>query len=374
MTPEREKIEWAHHSVTTDDEAEVLVHATHRKFKLTAEATTLLAGLKAAGTVEHLVLGELKRHRLVSFEALHDLMHLLTEQNVVLNASWKALWTAHSVSATAKELNYGGAKVLPQQLHELPFFHGLDQDILKALAAQAESYRCPPDTRLTTQGQRTRDLFVLLTGEAGVYAQIGAHPTRLVAKLKAPSLFGEGGFLLGKPRSADVITTTTSQIIRIRHSPDLDTNIQTSKAQSLQRRFWVLHALSASELFQGVPLEAWDELAVMGSIKPVKMGEILFQQDSIGSSFYILVQGQMSVWQEGKQINSLGQGSCIGEVALLASRGVRTAMVKAEQDSIVQEIGAQQFYPLLARNLPLAKELEHLANSRVTRDQQRRRR
>ncbi len=339
---------------------------------LDAVATQLLRALKAAGSVEQLVLAELGKNRLISFGALHDLMQALTDHGVIVNASWKSLWTQYTASATAKELNHGGAKVLPAQLQELPFFHGLDQEILKQLAGLAESYRCPPDTRLTTQGQKTRDLFVLLTGEAGVYAQMGVHPSRLVAKLKAPALFGEGGFLLARPRSADVVTTTTSQIIRIRHSPELDSNIQTSKAQNLQRRFWVLHALSASELFQGVPLEAWDELAVMGAIRPLKTGETLFEQNSIGSSFYILVQGQMAVLQNGKQINHLGQGSCIGEVALLASRGVRTATLKAEQDCIVQEIHAQQFYPLLARNLPLAKELEKLALTRISRDQQRR--
>lgn len=373
MTPERERLEWAPHSATEGPQTEILVHSNHQKIELSPAQTALFRGLKECHTVEALVLNELKQGRLVSFATLHDLMHSLTDHGIIANRSWKELWNHKPANETAKELNHGGVQVLPKQLEELPFFHGLDADIIKLLAELAQSYRCGPDTRLCTQGQQTRDLFVLLTGEAGVYAQIGSQPKRMVAKLKAPALFGEGGFLLGKARSADVVTSDTCQVIRIRHSAKIDTYVQSDKAQDLQRRFWILHALSASDLFQGVPLEAWDDLAMKGDLKPLKAREKLFEQGSQGSSFFVLVQGQLSVWQNGRQINHLGQGSCVGEIALLASRGLRTATLIAETECLIQEIPARQFYPLLARHLPLAKELETLALTRIGRDQTRNR-
>lgn len=371
MTPERERIEWAPHVAAEGLQTELINQANHKKLRLDHVQTALYRALKQAGTVEAVVLNELKQSRLISFAALHDLMHTLTDNGFINNKSWKELWAHRSASDTAKELNHSGAQVHTSQLEELPFFHGIDTEILKIFAELAQSYRCAPNTRLCTQGQQTRDLFVLLTGEAGVYAQIGSQPKRLIAKLKAPALFGEGGFLLGKPRSADVVTTDTCHVIRIRHSEQIDKHVQSAKAQDLQRRFWILHALSASPLFQNVPLEAWDDLAMKGTLKPLKARQTLFEQGSQGSSFYVLVQGQLSVWQNGKQINHLGQGSCVGEIALLASRGTRTATVMAESDALIQEIPAQQFYPLLARHLPLAKELEILALDRMGRDQDR---
>lgn len=371
MTPEREPLQWAEFSLTGDRQGQVLVHATHRQVKLHSEQIQLLKALKEAGTIEKMVLHQLTQGRLISFSMLHDLMQILTSEAIVLNSSWREMWIERGLKGWVRDHQRGGAKITEEQLLALPFFHRLNKTTLTLFSGLAQRYSCDANTQLCVQGQKTRSLFILVDGEAAVFGELPPHPKRMLARLAAPAIFGEGGFLLNKPRTADVVTTRPSQVICIRHSHAVDELIKSGQAELLERRFWVLHALSVSELFRSVPLDAWDELATLGDLKNLKDREVLFQERSQGASFFILIQGQLSVWQNEKKINHLNQGSCLGEIALLASRGVRTATVRAEAPCLVLEIPAHQFYPLLARHLPLANELEALAKDRMGRDSQR---
>ncbi|MGE0764141.1 MAG: cyclic nucleotide-binding domain-containing protein [Bdellovibrionales bacterium] len=350
------------------DQSFVMAHGVHRQFNITPLQKQYLERLKLGQSVEQLVLDFLSQGLLVRFGELHDLMQLLFEHKLITNDIWQELLSNHSNSAPRDELKLSAQKVTAHDLSQFPFFHSLDPRLLELFAANSEIYDCPANTRLCTQGQTTRDLFALCKGTAAVYRNETSETRRLLTKLAVPAVFGEGGFLLGRPRSADVVTTSASQVIRIRHKADIDNMIRGNEASQMYRRFWVLHAFANSTLFQKLPLEAWDDLALLGEFHKLSRDQLIFNEGSPGTSFFIVVQGQVSAWQKGHKINTLEQGSCFGEIALFASRGIRTASVKTDLDSLLVEISPKQFYPLLARQLLLAKELEQLAYQRLQAD------
>lgn len=362
MKAEREKLAFAPFNLSEQGGQVCLSSfATHRTVALSPLQAQYLARLKAGVSVEQLVLEYLRQGWLVRFGELHDLMHILLEEKLIQNPNWLELMTNTKGPVKDTKITSRGSQINSSDLAKLPFFQGLDEKLLSQFAVHAECYRTGPHTRLCVQGQIGRDLFGLLEGEVGVYRRTENESRRLICKIRPPAVFGEGGFLLNQPRSADVITTTDCYLIRLHHTAAFDHIIQSPQANSLHRRFWALHALAHSPLFRNLPLEIWDDLVVRGTIRDLPSHSVLFQEGTKGTSFGILIQGQLGVIQKTKRVNTLDQGACFGEVALLASQGVRSASIVADLPSMIIEIGAEQFYPLLARHLLLAKDLEGLA-------------
>jgi CRP-like cAMP-binding protein len=76
----------------------------------------------------------------------------------------------------------------------------------------------------------------------------------------------------------------------------------------------------------------------------------LIQEGDIGSSFFILAEGEVEVRKQGKLLNSLKAGECFGEMAYLGKHKFqRSASVVASADVVVIEIRAE--------TLPRASEL-----------------
>jgi CRP/FNR family cyclic AMP-dependent transcriptional regulator len=79
-----------------------------------------------------------------------------------------------------------------------------------------------------------------------------------------------------------------------------------------------------------------DTLAVAEHI-PVKAGETVFRDGDLGTSFYVLIAGEVVVekLRDGKAIElaRLGAGECFGEMAL-AGNDLRSATVRALSDAV----------------------------------------
>ncbi len=70
---------------------------------------------------------------------------------------------------------------------------------------------------------------------------------------------------------------------------------------------------------------------------PVKAGDPVFKEGDMGSAFYVLIAGQVSVQKQRNGDNvvlaQMGTGECFGEMALVRN-AVRTATVVAIRDSV----------------------------------------
>lgn len=330
---------------------------------------------KTGTSIEGLVLFFLGQGWLVNFRELFTLLQFLVQKKILLNPSIVTYFTAHSPLAPEKFTSNFQKKAFA--LHnlnaqQLPFFRSLNPELAQHFLKNADILEVPAQTRLVQAGQRDRDLFIILEGQAAIYRVLSEKQRSLIAILDSGAIFGERGFLLNQPRSADVITTQNSRVLRVRHLPEYDALIKSTAAQGLQQRFWILQALAASSIFKDLPSDSLDSLIFSGRICQAPAQHVLFQEGQPGNTCYLIIQGNVVVSQQGRNINVLSQGGCFGEISLLMSGGKRTATVQCQQDSLFLEITQNNFYQVLGQNIFLAKEIETLAAQRITNDAARR--
>jgi CRP-like cAMP-binding protein len=69
---------------------------------------------------------------------------------------------------------------------------------------------------------------------------------------------------------------------------------------------------------------------------------VLIREGDVGSSFFILASGEVSVSKQQKLLNMLKSGECFGEMAYLGKqRFQRSASVVSTMESVVVEIRAE---------------------------------
>ncbi|MEK2690699.1 cyclic nucleotide-binding domain-containing protein [Bdellovibrio sp. GT3] len=340
-------------------------------FELNALQFSYLEVLKNGVSIEGLVQFFLGQGWLVSFRELYSLIQFLVRERLIANQNiidyFKKVNSDDSPLVFSSIDVMNGKQIKPDPA-TLPFFRSLEPHLANYLLQKAEVFTVPPNIRITHSGQSSRDLFILLKGQASIYKVISETRRQLVATLGSGALFGERGFLLSQPRNADVITSTASEVLRVHHLPEYDNLIKSDKAQALQHRFWVMQALLSSPFFKDIPTDSLDALIFTGRLVQAPANQALFHEGQAGNTCYIVIQGSVVISQKGTAINVLNQGTCFGEISLLVSGGVRTATVTTQRDTVLLEIEQNAFYKMLAQNLILAKVIETLAASRLARD------
>lgn len=347
------------------------------KLQLTDLQKQYLGFLRNQSSIKELVQHYLKMGWLVHFQELYQLVAFLAEHHWLINPEVKEYFSQlrlNSNSTVLKEFKPGAPSRREtdiSRVQKFPFFRSLDPKLTQLLLKDAYFSMVPAQTLICKQGARDRSLFVLIKGQAGVYKQDGDY-RQLLATLVEETVFGESGFLLGEPRTADVIALKDCEVLVIPYNATaLDPYIHREKAEQLQIRFWVHHALKKSDFFNKVPSDCLDALAFAGRIVEIEVNRYLFQQGEASHAAYVVIQGSLVIQQNGQNINVLNQGSIVGEISLLATQGVRTASAFSQRKSLLLEIHRDVFYTLLSQNLYLAKELEALAQQRLMKDHQR---
>jgi CRP-like cAMP-binding protein len=88
-------------------------------------------------------------------------------------------------------------------------------------------------------------------------------------------------------------------------------------------------------VFNGMGMECLLRTLAVAEYYPVKAGEVVFNEDDIGDSFFVVVAGEVRVEKQrnGKPVElaRLGAGECFGEMALVGKH-VRSATVRALTD------------------------------------------
>jgi CRP-like cAMP-binding protein len=108
------------------------------------------------------------------------------------------------------------------------------------------------------------------------------------------------------------------------------------------------------ELLRDVPLFSdlnSRDLAELGGLVDevdVSAGKVLCQEGSRGDEFFVIVDGNVRVERQGRELAVLGPGQFLGEVALV-DEGPRTATATATTDGHLLVIGHREFHSLMDR-------------------------
>ena len=106
-------------------------------------------------------------------------------------------------------------------------------------------------------------------------------------------------------------------------------------------------ALAKAPLFSALSKQELGQLAKATEDLEVEEGKVLTREGDLGREFFVIVEGDVSVTQDGNEVRQLGPGDFFGEIALIYENARRTATVTASSPLRFFVLTRQSFRSLL---------------------------
>lgn len=113
----------------------------------------------------------------------------------------------------------------------------------------------------------------------------------------------------------------------------------------------MLRSVSLFETLSGKELQAIEQLA---DTVDVPAGHVLMRQGASGGEMFVIASGGVVVERNGREINRLGPGSVVGEMAIL-SEGPRNATVTTSEPSTLFVLAHREFHSLMDQSAEVRK-------------------
>jgi MFS family permease len=127
-----------------------------------------------------------------------------------------------------------------------------------------------------------------------------------------------------------------------------------------------LRILASVPILAPLPGSSLEHLA--GRLVPLRVdaGTIIVREGDTGDRFYMVVEGEVEVSEDGRPISELGPGGYFGEIALI--RNVpRTATVTARTPAVLYAMEREDFLAAVTGHPPSAEAAETVVSSRLAR-------
>lgn len=259
---------------------------------------------------------------------------------------------------------------LMNTLLQLPLFSYFSTGLLEKILGQSELITVRPGSRLITQGEVGRHLFVLLSGGLTVERSGFNEARKPLSTLRPVSIFGEMAIVEESERTADVIAKVNSTVIKI---PSAVLRAAASESQYVREIEAFCNAIIVNQFFTSAPMfrdlpeDVIHDITMRSTMRGLTTGEVLIRQGEPGRSFFMILRGSVEVSIDGQLIKRIKQGGFVGEIAIIADIP-RTATVRAHETSIVLEMAASSFWEVLSQNIELAMFIEAVGESRLNED------
>ena len=122
--------------------------------------------------------------------------------------------------------------------------------------------------------------------------------------------------------------------------------------------------LKSVSIFSKIPEESLVEVASVLEEINVSNGQEIFKKGDIGTSMYIVVEGQVSIHDEDKILGNMGAGSVFGELSAL-DPSPRSASVTATEDTYLFCIDQISLYELMTQYTDVAQGIIRVLCQRV---------
>ena len=301
---------------------------------------------------------------------LDDLLNAVTYGQDSDRLGVRRMWRMRSRSSTDRAFAEAGDFKSRAALESAPLLRQLSPIAREQLIQRSTLVSYARGDLICRQGEAKRDLFVLLSGRASIERCKSGGRRQRVMILQAGSIFGETGFFLAKPRTADVRALDACVALEIRRGEDAG-ELDPERSTELRDRIWFLQALASSSFLKDLPGEAHDALASLGHPRSFASGEVVVREGESGEDCYFIIQGRARTVKAGSTIGTMGPGDAFGEIALLRLQQTRSATVIADTVLQTMELKGARLWELLSSNLLLAIEIERLAHRRLTKDEAR---
>lgn len=118
-------------------------------------------------------------------------------------------------------------------------------------------------------------------------------------------------------------------------------DLATSMISSLQGSYELL--IRKIKLFNGLTTEEIANLFAHCKQIQLNEGEILFKKGDIGKNLYVLISGEIEIFDEEKHICFLSPGEMLGEMAVI-TQSKRSASARAVEDSVLLDLNLNIIY------------------------------
>jgi CRP-like cAMP-binding protein len=125
-------------------------------------------------------------------------------------------------------------------------------------------------------------------------------------------------------------------------------------------------ALGKTPLFGELSKHELGELAKATEDLEVDEGRVLTREGDLGREFFVIVEGDVSVTQDGNEIRRLGPGDFFGEIALIYENARRTATVTALSPLRFFVLTRQSFRSLLEHQPKIEEKVMAALEERLT--------
>ena len=125
-------------------------------------------------------------------------------------------------------------------------------------------------------------------------------------------------------------------------------------------------ALGKTPLFGELSKHELGELAKATEDLEVDEGRVLTREGDLGREFFVIVEGNVSVTQDGNEIRRLGPGDFFGEIALIYENARRTATVTATSPLRFFVLTRQSFRSLLEHQPEIEQKVMAALEERLT--------
>ncbi len=118
------------------------------------------------------------------------------------------------------------------------------------------------------------------------------------------------------------------------------------------------------DIFSSTPEEDLIEVASIVEELEVKEKEEVIKKGDIGTSMYIIIEGEMKVHDGDKELARLGNRKVFGELAALDPEP-RSASITALRDSQLFRLEQGPLYDLMAEHVDVVKGIMHVLCNRM---------
>jgi CRP-like cAMP-binding protein len=126
--------------------------------------------------------------------------------------------------------------------------------------------------------------------------------------------------------------------------------------------------LKSVPLFAGCSKKELEALAVIADEIDLREGATLTREGQPGREFFVLIEGEVEVTQEGEEIARLRSGDWFGEIALL-TKASRTATVTAGSPVRVLVVTDRAFRQVLETTPSIAVKMLERVGERLAHDE-----
>lgn len=250
-------------------------------------------------------------------------------------------------------------------LRKISLFASLPLDTLQSIATVAEQKIYKSGDAIIKKDSIGDEVYVLLAGEVGVYASFYLAVKGVpLATLKPLSVFGESAAVSGKKRTADVVATTDSLVLKFNLNKITDKSEGKDLNKNLKVRLVFQQLVRLHPVFKTLPGDILQLLLNSCTVEKVPAHKTVVQQGEGGNNFYFILSGSVNVIKDRVPEVRLSVGTYFGEVGALQKQA-RTASIVTDTESVFLVLSEKNFIQLLASNLILALAIEKEIASRM---------